>query len=146
MLKLCFLNFSIIFVSSLIEIGCGTGVLCERIKELNPLVNVSGFDIDHDFIDYANRYNSKCRFIQADARTIKEDISYDYVLSHTIMEYMDETTFFDCNRRLISPTGELIIMSITPQTVHHPISINDECSFKLKIGINALIVSSRKRQ
>lgn len=106
--------------SSLIEIGCGTGVLCERIKELNPFVDVSGFDIDYDFIDYAKRDNSKCRFIQADARTIKEDISYDYVLSHTIMEYMDENIFFDCNRRLISPTGELIIMSITPQTIHHP--------------------------
>lgn len=108
--------------SSIIEIGCGTGVLCRCIKSLFPEVRVIGFDNDQLFIDYANSKIKDCTFLLGDARNFTMRQKFDCVISHTIMEYMDEKVFFNCVKRLLINDGKLIVISSTPYGKLNPVA------------------------
>lgn len=112
--------------SSIIEIGCGTGVLCRCIKFLFPEVHVTGFDNEQLFIDYANSKKRGCEFLLGDARNFNTQQKFDCVLSHTIMEYMDEKIFFNCAKRLLIDEGRLIVISSTPYGKLNPVAWSPE--------------------
>lgn len=97
--------------ANLIEIGCGPGTLSYKLHCWHPGLNVMAFDVDKAFIEYANHHYHGPQYILGDAQNFTTHTKYDYVLSHTIMEYMDETHFFNANRRLLKPNGTSIIIS-----------------------------------
>lgn len=97
--------------SDLIEIGCGPGTLSYKLYCWFHGLHVTAFDLDREFINYASSHYPGPHFICGDARNFNTNKKYDYVLSHTIMEYMDESCFFEVNRRLVKPNGLLIIIS-----------------------------------
>lgn len=97
--------------SDLIEIGCGPGTLSNRLHQWCPGLQITAFDMDKAFIDYAASHYQGPNYICGDARNFVSEKTFDYVLSHTIMEYMDEKCFFDINRRLLKPDGISIIIS-----------------------------------
>lgn len=97
--------------ADLIEIGCGPGTLSYKLHCWHPGLHVTAFDADRAFIKYANHHYQGPQYIWGDAQNFTTQKKYDYVISHTIMEYMDETCFFNANRRLLKPNGTSIIIS-----------------------------------
>lgn len=97
----------------IIEVACGPGALCAKIKEILPSAEILGFDNDKTFIDYAKRHVPDCRFIVADAKRFIEN-PVDIVVSHTIMEYMPKDIFFPCVTRNLKDNGYAIILSALP--------------------------------
>lgn len=115
--------FDLIPNSSVIEIGCGPGALCQRIKEWFPSIEVTGFDNDVAFINFASSHVHDCLFKVDDVSNAFEP-QCDYVFSHTIMEYMSPNIFFNCIKRLLKKNGTTIIMSSVPVSRQNPLMWN----------------------
>lgn len=97
--------------STLVEIGCGPGTLAYKLWDWYKDLEIVAFDQDKDFIDYARSHYKGPVYLLDDAKNLTISDRFDYVLSHTIMEYMDEEVFFACNKRLLKPMGEMIVVS-----------------------------------
>ena len=96
---------------SIIEIGCGPGVLCGKLKDWFPNSDIYGFDRDIHFIKYAQQHYNGVSFLVEDASDIHMNKKFDISISHTVFEYMPSDIFFNANRNLLKKDGELIIIS-----------------------------------
>lgn len=96
---------------TIIELGCGPGTLCGKLQEWYPHLQISGFDRDMNFINYARRHYRGINFTVEDAAYITDKRFYDYTISHTVFEYMPTDIFFQANIQLLKPNGEMIIIS-----------------------------------
>ena len=103
--------------STLVEIGCGPGTLAYKLYDWYKDLKIVAFDQDKAFIDYARSHYKGPEYLLDDAKNLTISDKFDYVLSHTIMEYMDEDVFFECNKRLLKPMGEMIVVS-TVKSLH----------------------------
>lgn len=97
----------------IIEIGCGPGALCSKIKKWYPSVNVIGIDNDAEFIYFAKKNVPDCDFIKMDIQE-GEIEKADYIVSHTIMEYFMPHPFFNCHARMLKPNGTVYTISVVP--------------------------------
>lgn len=97
--------------STLVEIGCGSGTLAYKLWNWYKDLRIVAFDQDKGFIDYARTHYKGPIYTLDDAKNLTISDKFDYVLSHTIMEYMNEEVFFECNKKLLKPMGEMIVVS-----------------------------------
>ena len=107
----------------IIELGCGPGVLCGKIKKWFPSSKVIGIDNDAEFINFAKRKIRGCNFIKMDIRDAVLEPA-DYIISHTIMEYFDPEAFFHCQNRLLRSEGHAVIISVVPDSRRNAILWN----------------------
>lgn len=96
---------------SIIEVGCGPGVLCGKLKDWFPNSIIYGFDRDEQFIKYAQQHYKGVSFFVEDATNIHLNKKFDISISHTVFEYMPSNIFFNANRELLKKDGDLIIIS-----------------------------------
>lgn len=96
---------------TIIELGCGPGTLCGKLQEWYPALQISGFDRDINFINYARRQYKGIQFTVEDAAQIVDRKLYDYTISHTVFEYMPADVFFRANIHLLKANGEMLIIS-----------------------------------
>lgn len=97
----------------IIELGCGPGALCSKIKKWYPSVSVVGIDNDAEFIKFAKAHIPDCDFIEMDIRN-GETVKAEYIVSHTIMEYFEPLPFFNCHKRMLKPDGTIYTISVVP--------------------------------
>lgn len=109
--------------SRIIELGCGPGVLCGKIKKWFPTSTVIGIDNDEEFINFAKRKIHGCNFIKMDIRDAVLEPA-DYIISHTIMEYFDPEPFFYCQNKLLRSEGHAVIISVVPGSRHNELLWN----------------------
>ncbi len=102
--------FSFNDYSNIIEIGCGPGVLSGQIKKWNPTLNVTAFDIDNDFIDYAKESIQGVNFYVDDISNLSTYDKFDCTISHTVLEFVDTEDFINANKKLLKNNGTMIII------------------------------------
>lgn len=63
-----------------VDILCGTGYLLGKLYELRPDLNLTGVDLEHEYIGYANKQYSSVNFEVADVLEWNTDDEFDAVL------------------------------------------------------------------
>lgn len=109
----------------ILEIGCGPGLLCHRLKEWLPHSSITGLDRDENFIKYA-RVKSldkglDCKFIHGDATSLPfQDNSFDACTSHTVIEHIPTVPFLAEQYRVCRPSGVVSVISSRTEAAINP--------------------------
>lgn len=101
----------------LLEVGCGSGIFCHRVKSYLPDVSVTGIDLDDSHIAFARKKSDElgldCRFVVGDATALPFcDASFDLCFSHTVAEHIPHDAFFGEQRRVLRPGGRIVVFSV----------------------------------
>lgn len=100
---------------SLLDVGCGTGLLDYAIAKRRPGLTVSGVDIDERAVTLANRYNRLPNVTYA-AQSLSEVnglfdcISFVDVIHHTLED--EARGLLNLAARLLAPGGRVLIKDI----------------------------------
>lgn len=104
----------------ILELGCGGGLFCHRIKKAVPSVQITGSDFDEGHIAWAKRKTLElgldCEFISCDATSVPfPDETFDLCYSHTVAEHIPHEPFFAEQKRLLKPGGRICLMGVFPR-------------------------------
>ena len=102
---------------NVLEIGCGGGIFCHRIKEYLPNTIVTGLDFDSGHIEYAKARTIElgldCKFFNGDARNLPfADNTFDLCFSYTVAEHISTEKFLSEQHRVLKPNGKIVILSV----------------------------------
>jgi len=100
-----------------LEVGCGAGIFCHRIKRYLPGTNITGLDLDSNNIAYAKGKSAElqldCTFVSGDANALPfDDGQFDLCFSHTVMSFCDPGLFTREQFRVLRPGGRITVMCI----------------------------------
>lgn len=103
-----------------LEVGCGGGLFCHRIKKAMPDVAMTGLDFDTGHIEWAREKTAQleldCSFICADATHMPfAPGSFDLCYSYTVAEHLPPEAFFAEQRRVLREGGRICVMSARPR-------------------------------
>ncbi|MDR2686872.1 MAG: class I SAM-dependent methyltransferase [Oscillospiraceae bacterium] len=106
--------------TDILEVGCGGGIFCHRIKQYLPGARVTGLDFDTGHIDYARQKSAAlgldCAFVPGDALALPfPDNSFDLCYSHTVAEHLPVAPFLSEQRRVLRPGGRVAVLSVRTQ-------------------------------
>ncbi len=92
---------------SILDAGCGTGWLCER---LQPFGAVTGTDLADEVVEQARQRVPKARFVAGDIMTVDVGRGFDVVTSLEVLSHVaDQPAFMRRMFELIRPGGQLIL-------------------------------------
>jgi ubiquinone/menaquinone biosynthesis C-methylase UbiE len=96
------------------EIGCGTGVVLERLHKLYPQAQLVGIDSDDRLLQIAREGNSDAELILADATTTTlTDSSVDLVVMRYLLQHItDPTAVLREAHRILKPGGYCITFEV----------------------------------
>ena len=102
---------------NVLEVGCGSGIFCHRIKTYLPNTTVTGIDLDTGHIEYARKKSADlgidCNFVNGDATALPfEENTFDLCFSYTVIDFCEPTLFINQQRRVLKPGGTLTILNI----------------------------------
>jgi len=110
---------------NVLEIGCGGGLFCHRIKEYLPDCTVTGMDLDENNIAFATAKVADCTFVQGAAEHLPfPDESFDLCFSHTVADFCDPDAFYAEQMRVLRPGGVMVVLNVAgryssaPETDH----------------------------
>jgi SAM-dependent methyltransferase len=99
-----------------LEIGCGGGTFCNRIKQFLPKCTVTGVDLDSGHIAWAQNKAAELKldvtYMEADALALPfADATFDVCFSHTVIDFCQPTAFVAEQRRVLKNGGRLVILN-----------------------------------
>ena len=98
--------------SSILEIGCGPGALCEALARWYPAAAVTGIDRDSGFIDFAAAKSPHIRYLEGDATALPfPDGSFDVTISNTVQEHIPPEGFYGEQYRVLREGGTCLVLS-----------------------------------
>lgn len=99
----------------ILEIGCASGALCHQLACWYPGAKVVGIDVDEDFVKYAQSHNKTAVFECVDFKDVKEFIDsygrFDYVITHSMLEFFDSTKLLGAVRSALDDSGIAITIN-----------------------------------
>lgn len=112
-----------------LEIGCGAGLFCHRLKQYAPDISVTGLDFDKNHIAFARKKAEElgvdCQFAEGDIACLPfSDESFDLVFSHTVVEHVPPETFYREQWRVLKPGGRITVLSVRSRLNIKDISMN----------------------
>jgi len=101
--------------TDILEVGCGGGIFCHRIKQYLPGTRVTGMDRDTGHVEWATQKSAAlgldCVFVAGDALALPfQDNSFDLVFSHTVISFCEPNAFVAEQRRVLRPGGRIVIL------------------------------------
>lgn len=119
-------------LTSILEIGCGTGYVTSQLAQLFPQAEITAIDIAPGMIDYAKSHiKSEIQWLCADIETFPLDKSYDLILSNATFQWFNH--FDDTFKKLVTaltPSGQLSFSTFGDTTFHELRSAFDAISQK----------------
>lgn len=102
---------------AVLEVGCGGGIFCHRIKTALPRCTITGLDRDGGHIAFARRKTEElgldCSFVQGDALALPFlDNTFDAATSHTVIEHVETGSFLREQFRVLKPGGVISVLSV----------------------------------
>ncbi len=96
----------------MLEVGCGTGALCQALRRWYPGAAITGLDRDSAFVQFAAGQATGVTFREGDATALPfTDGSFDVTLSNTVQEHVGPAAFFSEQRRVLRPGGVCLVLS-----------------------------------
>jgi|TARA_B100001750_G_scaffold61568_1_gene48928 SAM-dependent methyltransferase len=74
-------------ITSILEVGCGTGIYPIRKKDLFVNKRYTGIDFSHENIEYCKK-NSQFKFIAGDFIAMNINEKFDLVFSHAVLDHV----------------------------------------------------------
>lgn len=114
-----------------LEIGCGGGVFCHKLKKYIPDLDITGLDRDKNHIVYAKEKAGElgvdCTFVEGDIGSLPfADDTFDLVYSHTVAEHVPPDLFFGEQRRVLKSGGRLSVLSVRTRLNLKDVTENDQ--------------------
>jgi ubiquinone/menaquinone biosynthesis C-methylase UbiE len=95
---------------TLLEIGCGTGIVLASVRSKLPHLRLSGSDIHSEGLEYAHSRVPDVTLLQMDARRIPFEDEFDVVAAFDVLEHIDEDELvLDQMRRATRRGGGILI-------------------------------------
>lgn len=103
-----------------LEVGCGGGAFCHKLKTYIPHISITGLDFDSGHIKYAldksRQLGIDCKFVNGDATQLPfSNNSFDVVYSYTVMEHIEPNIFLEEQYRTLKEGGRIVILSVRPE-------------------------------
>lgn len=100
-----------------LEIGCGGGLFCHRLKQFVPDIRITGVDFDENHISFAQQKAEElgldCTFTAGDISQLPfENETFDLVYSHTVAEHIPPDVFYGEQKRVLKPGGRLTALMV----------------------------------
>lgn len=118
---------------TILELGCGTGLLTEQLVKHYPDAAISAVDLATDMLLYAksrlttkpplwqfwSEAKSPVRWVQADAYALPfDDASFDLIVSNFMLQWcQDLDRVFAEMRRVVKPGGAILFSTFGPDTL-----------------------------
>ena len=100
----------------ILEIGCGTGVLTNKIVELIGFKNYHATDIVLECKNYIENISKKIYFFQSDVENYVFDKKYDLIISNATFQWIDNLPeFISKLKHQLKPNGVLIFSTFGEQ-------------------------------
>ena len=98
------------------DIGCGTGILAERIqRELQPAA-VYGVDLSDGMLDKARERSTTVQWRQSPAESLPfADGELDAVVSTTAFHFFDQPAALREFHRVLAPSGVFVLAALAPR-------------------------------
>jgi tRNA (cmo5U34)-methyltransferase len=98
---------------NILELGCGTGILTEKILDACPHAEVTGVDIAADMLDKARAKPSlkKARFVRGDIRDAWPEEHYDAIITTLCLHHLSKNEWLHIGQRasrVLAPEGRFI--------------------------------------
>ncbi|WP_164887208.1 malonyl-ACP O-methyltransferase BioC [Hahella sp. KA22] len=105
----------------IIDVGCGTGWLTQRLKNCFPEARLCAYDLSPGMIEYARAHHGDVAALWAvaDMESLPvADASQDLVFSNMAMQWLDDPrVWFAEASRVLRPGGRLICSTLLTQTL-----------------------------
>jgi ubiquinone/menaquinone biosynthesis C-methylase UbiE len=100
-----------------LDVGCGTGILTERIwRDLRPEV-IYGCDPSPGMLEQARERSRDVRWLGGSAEQVPlADATVDAVVTTEAFQFFDQPAALDEFARLLEPGGIVVIAMLTPPT------------------------------
>lgn len=96
----------------ILEIGCGPGALAGAMHRWYPEAEITGIDLDSEFIRFARENEKGVMFIEGDASCLPfENETFDVTISNTISEHIEPNAFFGEQMRVLKKGGVCLVLS-----------------------------------
>jgi len=100
-----------------LEIGCGGGLFCHRLKQFVPDIEITGVDFDENHIAFATKKAEElgldCSFVAGDISQLPfEEGTFDLVYSHTVAEHISPDVFYEEQKRVLKKGGRLTALMV----------------------------------
>lgn len=101
----------------ILEVGCGGGIFCHRIKTYLPNTKVVGLDRDSGHVEYAKQKSKElgidCTFINGDAVALPfQNDAFDLCFSHTVFDFCEPDAYIREQQRVLKPDGKMVIANV----------------------------------
>ncbi len=98
----------------ILDAGCGTGILIEKLLKLNPNVIVLGVDISKEMLIRAKQRligYKNVKLLKKDIENLKLREKFDLIISNSSIHYLDNLDKVIINfKSLLNENGELILV------------------------------------
>ncbi|MCJ8329132.1 MAG: methyltransferase domain-containing protein [Lentisphaeria bacterium] len=119
LIELCIKNLSCPPLN-ILELGCGTGRVTEKLTKLYPDAQITALDISKEMVQQAESMASeKCRFITCDAEKFirATSKSYDLIISNACFQWFETPIeSFEIARQKLNPGGHILLSTFSAQT------------------------------
>jgi cyclopropane fatty-acyl-phospholipid synthase-like methyltransferase len=108
---------------SLLEVGCGSGIYIKRACDRNPILTVTGLELQKTVVDFARenvnawQIEDRVNIEHIDVRQYQTDQQFDIVTFFNLIYYFPENERTDLLRNLrglINTGGKLILTTLCP--------------------------------
>lgn len=97
-------------LSSMMEVGCGTGFVLSGVSKAFPLAQLVGSEIFVAGLRYASQRIPSAEFVQMDARRIPYEAEFDVIGAFDVIEHINEdVTVLQSMFNAIKPGGGLMV-------------------------------------
>lgn len=103
-------------ISSILDLGCGTGYSMEQLQEKFPNSKITGLDLSHNMLTRARDRLPGALFIQADMEQFQPAEKFDLVFSNASVQWCDLPSVLQTTKKSLKPGGLFVYSSFGPDT------------------------------
>ena len=106
------------FEGPLVDLGCGTGDLLQKLSHRTSVSNLTGVDISSAMLHQTQLRVPQARVIKADLTSLPcEDESFKWIVSNAAIQWCDSASVFSEMRRILRPDGQAFVSTFGPNTM-----------------------------
>ncbi|MEA5572313.1 class I SAM-dependent methyltransferase [Calothrix sp. UHCC 0171] len=111
--------------ANILDLGCGTGRLLNRIAQQNPTLQGTGLDLSQEMLKQANvnnKHQSRLRFVEGNAEaTPFADNEFDAIFNTiSFLHYPNPITVLSEVHRILRPGGKFYLVDYTIRWADEP--------------------------